>query len=266
MTFEWREVEEASFAVIGDPVSHSLSPAMHNAAFAHLSLPYRYVAIHVSPGEVCDALDRLTHLGYRGVNVTVPHKEEALGWVDHLDPFARRVGAVNTIRMADRAAANTDTPGFLDTLDELGLKPGRPAVVLGAGGSARGVCVALAEAGFDLRIWNRTRARAEHLIERLVVPATVMETPDLAEAGLIVNTTSAALKGGALELDWSGVPGDAVAYDLMYGEPTPFLEGARASGLKTVDGAALLVAQGARSLEYWLDVDAPRHVMREAIA
>ena len=144
--YPWREAPEAEFAVIGDPVGHSLSPRMHAAAYQALGLSYRYLAIHVLPGEVGQALARMESLGYQGVNVTVPHKEEALAWAKDSEPLARRVRAANTLRLADKACINTDAPGFLDTLSEFHPEP-RTAIILGAGGSARAIAVALMGAG-----------------------------------------------------------------------------------------------------------------------
>lgn len=264
--YSWREAPEAEFAVIGDPVSHSLSPRMHMAAFAAHGLPFRYVAIHVPAGEVRPALERLSSLGYQGVNVTVPHKEDAMEWCSGVEPFARKVRAVNTIRMSDRAGMNTDAPGFLDTLSDLGLRTGT-ALLLGAGGSARALTLALAEQGWRLRIFNRTRERAEEMIEGLGIEAELLWSPDPVGADLILNTTSASLQSADLGVDWSVASKGAVAYDLMYAkEPTPFLAGAAAHGLRTCDGLSLLVAQGARSFEWWIGIPGPREEMRRAIS
>jgi len=264
--FKWQEAPEAEFAVIGDPVSHSLSPRMHAAAFAAHGLPFRYLAIHVPVGEVRPALDRLCALGYRGVNVTVPHKEAAMEWCSGVEPFARHVRAVNTIRMSDRAGMNTDAPGFLDTLRDLGLKGGT-ALLLGAGGSARALTLALAEEGWRLRIYNRTPIRAEEMVESLGVEADLLASPDPAGVDLILNTTSASLQAADLALDWVRAPKHAVAYDLMYAkEPTRFLAAAASHGLRICDGLPLLVAQGARAFEWWIGIPGPRDEMRRAIA
>lgn len=264
--FPWQEAPEAEFCVIGDPVSHSLSPRMHTAALASIGLPHRYVAVHVPRGEVAAALDRLERLGYIGVNATVPHKEDALVWASFPDPFARRVRAVNTVRFSDRSGTNTDAGGFLETLADRNIEPGR-ALVLGAGGSARAVVAALAENGWSLRLWNRTAERAVQLQDELAPEADVCELPDPDDCGLVVNTTSASLQGEVIAVDWHRAPKHALAYDLMYAEkPTGFLQEARRNGHPICDGRALLVAQGALALEYWLDVRAPREVMARAIA
>jgi shikimate dehydrogenase len=233
---------------------------MHMAAYEVLGLPYRYVAVRVAAGEVGAALDHLKGLGYRGVNVTVPHKEEAFGWAASSDAFARRVGAANTFDLLSGACVNTDGPGFMDTTSSLVVGK---ALVLGAGGSARAIVAALVEAGWPVSIHNRTAAKAEALA--LEFGAEALSEPILDGADLVVNTTSASLQGETLACGWSSVSPDALAYDLMYGKPSPFLAEAAGFGLKTQDGLELLVAQGARSLEYWLGVEAPRDAMRKAL-
>ena len=264
--YSWREAPEAEFAVIGDPVGHSLSPRMHQAAYDALGLPYRYLAVHVPPGEVEPALARLASLGYRGVNVTVPHKEEALAWAEIVEPLARRVRAANTLRLADRACINTDAPGFLDTLADF-LPPRRTALLLGAGGSARAIAVALVESGYELTLYNRTQSKAEALASELgLPPSSVLAKADPEGAFLILNTTSASLSNAELPVVWANAGQDALAYDLMYSkEPTPFLRAAAVRSLATMDGRRLLAAQGARSFEWWLGVDAPQTAMLEAI-
>lgn len=255
----------AQFAVIGDPVKHSRSPRMHQAAYDELGLPYRYVALHVPVGDVHAALTHLVGLGYLGVNVTVPHKEEALRWASDADPLAHKVRAVNTLRLADGAGMNTDAGGFIDTLYDRGVQPGK-ALLLGAGGSARALAYALAEEGWELLIQNRTLERAEEMVKDLGIQAKVVRKADPDGAHLIVNTTSASLQGQAIDVKWENAFPYALAYDLMYGdEPTPFLAEARKHKLHTVDGSALLVAQGARAFEWWIGVPAPRDVMAAAI-
>ena len=284
--FEWPDAPEADYAVIGSPVHHSLSPIMHQAAYRALGLSYRYVAIHVPPGEVCRALDRLERLGYKGVNVTVPHKEEVLSCVEEVDAFARRVMAANTIKLrsphtplgtshhtrsvvgvdpetlGSRRAINTDAPAFIQTLGSLKLR-GRRAMILGAGGSARAIVAILADNGYQVQIHNRTTSRAIELVEQLGVSAAVLETPNL-NCDLIVNTTSAGLAGQSLGLDWSQAPPHAIAYDLVYGDTRFLLEASRA-GLKTIDGLPLLVEQGALAFEWWTGLGAPREAMLEAV-
>lgn len=266
MTFHWSEAPAADFAVIGDPVTHSLSPRMHDAAYAACGLPYRYVAIQVGRGEVSEALEVLRMQGYKGINVTVPHKEEALLWAQNVEPLAARVRAANTLRLADRACINTDAPGLLDTLKDFNPRT-KTALLLGAGGTARAVAVALLSVGYELRIHNRTLSKALNLAQELSLPPdSVLESADPSGAALMVNTTSASLQNDDLPILWDRVEVDALAYDMMYAKgSTPFLRSASAHGLETADGLPMLVAQGARAFEWWLGLVAPRKVMLEAI-
>jgi shikimate dehydrogenase len=262
--FEWREAPPGDFAVIGDPVSHSLSPRMHMAAFAQLGLPYRYLAIHVREAEVSEALDHLRALGYRGANVTVPNKREAYLWTCEADEFSTHIKAVNTLDIQGCRGTNTDGPGLLDTLHDLRLGEGSSALVLGAGGAARAAALALSTAGYRVAVYNRTKERAVQMVKELSVQADVVDVA-LAESDVVINATAAGLTGEAPEVVWSGTP--AIAYDMLYGAgPTPFLKQAMENGWKTVDGRALLVAQGVRSFEWWLGVPAPKEAMAEAVA
>ena len=258
--FEWCEAPAADFAVIGDPVSHSRSPQMHNAAFKELGLDFKYVAVHVLPGEVKEALSHLAELGYQGINVTVPHKEEAIGWCLHVDRFVTEVQAVNTIDLERHAGINTDANGFLATLPDV---PGKSALVLGAGGSARALARALVREGWTVRIHNRTAEKATALAA--AVGAQTADQPDPTGANLILNTTSASLGGEELPVLWDKADSGALAYDLAYGgELTPFLKAAAARGLATMDGLAMLVQQGALSLEWWIGANAPIETMMKA--
>lgn len=256
---EWRDAPAADFAVIGDPVSHSRSPRMHTAAYEALGLPYRYVAVRIPAGEVGEALDHLASLGYRGVNVTVPHKAEAMAWARHPDALAVRIGVANTIDLTDGRATNTDAPGFLDTISEFG--EALDIVILGAGGTARALAAVLPANGHRVRIWNRTRERAQELAAEFDL--LVIDEPTAA-AALVVNTTSVGLQNARLEIDWATARPATVAYDMVYGH-TQFLGEAHEHGLRTVDGKPQLVAQGARSFAWWLGIEPPRDVMMEAI-
>lgn len=260
VAYEWHEVPPADFAVIGDPVAHSRSPQMHEAAYRALGLNLRYVAVRVSAGKVGEALDHFREIGFKGVNVTVPHKVEAMDWADP-DELAEKIGAANTIDLHSRIATNTDAPGFLDTLEPLGLTQGARVLILGAGGSARAIAAVLPAAGYEVSIWNRTPTRAEELAREFGLNSVGLATADY---DLVVNTTSAGLSREGLPMGWDQALPGTVVYDLVYGN-TPFLQEAEARGLRTLDGKELLVAQGARSFEFWLGIAPPRDVMREAI-
>lgn len=264
--FEWRDAPAADFAVIGDPIKHSASPRMHQAAYRALGLPYRYVALRVESGEVCEALDHLRTLGYRGVNVTLPHKNEVLDWVSEVDEFAARVHSINTVRLSDRYGFNTDAPGFMETLRLLAVPPGTPTLLLGAGGSARALAAILSDEMYPLRIWNRTPGKAQALIDDLEIDAAAWDSPDITGAGLVVNATSSSLRGETLPIDWSLAAPGVLAYDIAYRlSPNPFLDQAEAHGIRNTDGSAMLVMQGALAFEFWLEVDAPHEAMWEAV-
>ena len=262
--FDWRKAPSGDFAVIGDPIEHSLSPQMHAAAFDSLAETYEYRAIRVQPGEVAAALQRLKYLGYRGINVTVPHKSEAFEACITTDEFARRAGVANTIRLEDMHGINTDGPGFIETLSGQ-VDLGEKVLLLGAGGSARSIALALALAGYNIRVFNRTLERAFSLVRELEIEAEVVDHPFVQDVQLMVNATSTSLQNVALPIAFDKAEPGCLAYDLVYGE-TPFLVEAARHGLRTMDGKALLVAQGALSQEFWLGRPAPRQIMMEAIA
>lgn len=282
--FEWRDAPQAEFAVIGDPVGHSLSPQMHQAAYDALGLGYRYGRVRVPPGEVAEALEHLAALGYKGVNVTLPLKEEAFRWATQPDVFTKRIGAANTLELSTKRATNTDGPGFMDTIEPLALPVPSRVLVLGAGGTARSILPKLVDAGQKVSLYNRTREKAEKLAEDLSLHCRIVDAPATAGFRLIVNATSAEAKGETLAVQWSDGAG-CTAYDTMYmdssnplappgemgqgvrdtGGTTSFLAEAAAHGWHTIDGRALLVAQGARSFAWWLGIDPPREVMLRAV-
>lgn len=261
---EWADAPAGDFAVIGEPVSHSLSPRMHAAAMRALALGFTYRAVRVPPGEVAPALARLASLGYRGVNVTIPLKQEAAEAARTRSEFAARCGAVNTLGLPDLHGINTDGDGFIETIRDL-VPPGGRVLLLGAGGSARAIALSLAIGGYNVRVFNRNAERAHALVRTLAIQAEVVDSPALQDVQLIVNATSASLSQESIPLRFADADPRALAYDLVYGE-TPFLREAASAGLETRDGKLLLVAQGALSLEFWLGVEAPRNAMREAIA
>lgn len=261
--FEWKDAPAADFAVIGDPVAHSLSPRMQTAAFQKVGLNYSYIAVRVPQSEFDEAVSHLQSLGFAGLNVTVPLKLLALKWCAKTD--AERYGAVNTLRLADRAGTNTDAPGFLQTLRDREISPCK-ALVLGAGGSARALCQALSEEGFELRVWNRTTDRAVAMVEESGVRAIVLDEPDPADCDLIVNMTASGLNRQELTIAWTNANQEAMAYDLWYTQGlTPFLQDAHTAGLKVCDGRALLVAQGALSFKWWTGLEAPQQAMMDAV-
>lgn len=264
--FEWREAPEGEYAVIGDPVSHSASPRMHAAIYRELGLDWRYRAVRVPAGEVGAALGRLRELGYRGVNATVPLKEEVFVWCRETEGIAGWVGAVNTVDLDSGRGVNTDAPGFLRTLEAFGVEPGATVLVLGAGGTARALIPAMREAGYRLRAWNRTKSKMLDLAAEFAPDMMVLDEIDPAGCEVVLNTTSASLGGEGLAVDWSRSPEAVLAYDMMYGEePTAFLRGAAAAERRGVDGSQMLVEQGALSFEWWTGKPAPREAMLRAV-
>lgn len=265
--------------IFGDPVEHSRSPAMHNAAFAALGLDYAYVAFRVRKADLGAAVRAIGALGLAGVNVTVPHKEAVLPLCDTLTARARRAGAVNTIVNRDGRLLgdNTDVVGFLRPLQKERLRlRDRAVVVVGAGGAARGVLVALAEAGVArVRLANRHVARARRLARSVGGPGmeveplplqAVAEASFLADAVLVVNTTSIGWRGERFPpLAYKATPSACLFYDLVYGRPTDFLERARRAGRRTLDGSEMLLHQGAAAFTLWTRRRAPLAAMRAAL-
>src|SRR3954451_12212589 len=232
---------------------------MHNAAFAELGLDWRYVKLPVPPELFERTVRALPGSGYRGANVTIPHKLAALALADGASEAARKIGAANTLTFgADGIEAdNTDAGGFLDALGE--SPAGRRALVLGAGGAARAVVWALVQAGAaDVSIWNRTPERAEELAAAF--GARAVRHPERAE--IAVNATSVGLHEGSLPLD--GLDPPAVAVELVYGNETSFTAWADGGGARVVDGLEVLVRQGALSFQRWTGMEPPLDVMREA--
>jgi shikimate dehydrogenase len=258
-------------AVIGDPVRHSLSPVIHNAAFEATGLDWVFVAFEVPVGAGAGAVGAMRTLGLAGLAVTMPHKSDVARAVDRLTPVAARLGAVNTVAWAGRELVgdSTDGPGFLDALrvDE-GFDPaGRRCLVVGAGGAARAVILALAEAGAaEIVVANRTRSRAE-LAVAVAPDVARLGSPDAAaEADLVVNATPLGMGGDeSLPVDPARLGPGQVVVDLVY-HPlvTPLLSAARARGAVAVGGLGMLVHQAAHQFRRWTGEDPPLGAMSAA--
>lgn len=256
--------------IMGWPVAHSRSPLLHGFWLKQTGIDGAYLPLPVQPGDIEQALRALPILGFRGCNLTIPHKRAALNVVDRVDPLARRIGAVNTIVVAEDGtlgASNTDIYGFRENLRERapGWNPmAGAAVVLGAGGSSRAVIAALVDAGVaEIRIINRTLSRAETLAaDLLTADARITVHPwdgisaVLEGAGLLVNTTSLGMSGELpLELDLSGLPLSAPVVDIVYVPlETRLLASARRRGHPVVDGLGMLLHQGRPGFEAWFGV------------
>jgi shikimate dehydrogenase len=255
---------------------------MHNAAFGKVGLDWEYRLLPTAPGSVEATLGALERDGCRGANVTVPQKQAVMPYLDDISESARVIGAVNTIvvRQGRLSGHNTDGDGFLAALREAGFEPaGRPALVLGAGGSARAVVSALAEAGSPVSIHNRTAERAASLVEHLRdmgVRSPLNSIPEDAELGdldlgrfdLLVNTTPVGMWPGADASPWPDtlqLPSHWSVFDLVYNpRETQLMAQARASGATAIGGLAMLVHQGAQAFELWTGMVPPTDVMRAA--
>jgi shikimate dehydrogenase len=254
--------------VLGWPVAHSRSPAMHNAALAELGLSdWRYQALPVPPALFEQTTRALGQSGFVGANVTIPHKHAALALADSASDAARAIGAANTLTFAPDgliAAENTDAPGLIAAIGE--SLAGRNALVLGAGGSARAAVWALGAAGANVSVWNRTSERAHSLADDLGASAVTSAQP----ADLLVNCTSVGLQAAddeleRLALDAALLGSYALVVDLVYrADQTELLRVAHERGARTVDGIDVLVAQGALSFELWTGRAAPRARMEAA--
>ncbi len=251
--------------VFGWPVAHSKSPRLHGYWLERHGIDGTYLPLPVAPENFAAAVRSLVHLGFRGANVTVPHKEAALALADEVDEDAKRIGAANTLifRDGEVLARNTDGFGFLANLEQgaPGWQPEAPALVLGAGGAARAVIVALLDSGCrELRLCNRTAERAEGLRaafgERVSVVPWEERADALADVGLLVNTTSLGMEGHApLTLELAALPTDAVVNDLVYAPlETHLLAAARARGNAVVDGLGMLLHQARPGFEAWFGV------------
>jgi shikimate dehydrogenase len=255
--------------VLGFPVAHSRSPDMHNAAFRALGLDWRYVKLPVPPVLFPETVRALPGSGFRGANVTIPHKHAALALADERTPSAAAIGAANTLSFLEGGgieAHNTDAPGFIAALgdDVRGLR----ALVLGAGGAGRAVAWALREAGAaEVMVWNRSPERATALAADLGVAQVLRPAP----CDLLVNATSVGLEPrldeeetlAALQLDELDPP--PIVADLVYGHaPSALLGWAARGGSRTVDGLEMLVRQGALSFQRWTGIEPPLDAMRAA--
>ncbi|BCA80221.1 shikimate dehydrogenase [Desulfuromonas sp. AOP6] len=269
--------------IFGDPVAHSLSPRMHNAALAAAGIDAIYVPFHVTPDNLAGAIQALRALSLWGVNLTVPHKEAVLPLLDRVTEQARLIGAVNTVTHEDGylVGHNTDAPGFLHALGvDLGFVPAKKKIlVLGAGGASRAALVALAQAGAaTIVIANRTPARARLLCESFSAffPGTDFACSSLdagelcqffAGVDLLVNTSAMGLKGeSCAHLPWHCLPEAACVYDMVYARGKTSLQiEAEKRGHSTADGRGMLIAQGEAAFALWTGQESPSGVMADSI-
>ncbi|MEY3302525.1 MAG: shikimate dehydrogenase [Pseudanabaena sp.] len=270
--------------VMGFPVSHSLSPVMHNAAIASMGFDYVYVPFPIPVEDLPAAIAGLKAIqSVQGFNLTIPHKVEVIPLLDEVLPIAKAVGAVNTVkRVGDRwVGTNTDVAGFLSPLKQLNCDWGNsPAVILGSGGAAKAVVAACLELGCPvIHVVGRDSKKMKkfhgamtsqlHDYNLRVHPWTSI--PHLLEvAGIVINATPIGMASDPntpiSEAEMDLLPDQAIAYDLIYTpRPTKFLQIAAARGLKAIDGLEMLINQGVIGLEFWLDQPVPIEIMRQAL-
>lgn len=273
----------ATLGIIGFPIGHSISPAFQQAALDYWGIDATYRAWEVAPEALADFIQGLRDPSVLGVNVTVPHKETAIPYLDEMDDWAAAAGAVNTIvnQSGRLTGHNTDGQGFLRALREAGdFDPqGRRVLLLGAGGGARAVVLTLAQEGVShLTIANRTVTWAEGLAELVrergaqsqAIPLTGDAlTAAAAQAELIVNCTTIGMAHGpnaaSSPLTWQQIPPVALVYDLVYNPlETPLLRAAARAGARVLGGIYMLVYQGAASFQMWTGREAPVEIMLEA--
>ncbi len=269
--------------IIGYPIAHSVSPAMHNAAFKHLRMNWSYDAYEVKPSDLADELDQLKAKGLVGFNVTIPHKEAIISLIDDVTKLPKMIGAVNTVRNDEGMLIgfNTDGPGFIGSLrEDAGLDPkGKSVVLIGAGGAAKAVAVVLAEAGASrLTITDIDAAKGEQLAEYVgslfgseaafAKPSSGALEDAMADADLIVNATPVGMHPRENESpieEGMRMKRGAVLFDLVYNPPrTRLMITAEQNGLRTFNGLGMLVRQGALAFTIWTEKEAPIDIMLKA--
>ena len=266
--------------VIGDPIEHSLSPILHNAAFNSLKLDYAFLAFKVKPAEVGNAISGMRALGIVGLNVTMPHKKSVISHLDEIDQTAKFLSAVNTIHNKNGKlfGFNTDGVGALKALKENGVNPaGKKVLLLGSGGAARAIAYALAKEADELVVLNRTVEQAKELASLLnrtfskkvvadsLTPSAIQE--NLRGCDILVNATSVGMKPNAnqsvIAPEW--LKPNLAVMDIVYNPiETKLAKDAKSAGAKVVSGVEMLIYQGAASFEIWTGKSAPVEVMRKA--
>lgn len=267
-----------TYCIIGDPVSHSLSPAMHNAAFKSLSLDYVYIAYKVSSHELESSVESLRSIKISGFNVTIPHKTAVLKCLDEADRLSRKAGAVNTVANIDGKfkGFNTDIQGFVQPLLNRSIDfKGLSVLLFGAGGSARAVVTSLSnvEGISKFVIANRTYSKSLELSKLADLNGLTCSVSTIEEAkvlakrfDLIVNATSVGLQSNESILDSADIDGNSTVYDLVYRPVmTKLLENAREKGARLIYGYEMLLEQGAQAFEIWTGLKAPIPAMKKAL-
>lgn len=264
------------YCLLGDPVGHSMSPAMHNAAFLNDGMNAVYLAFRIEGRGLKAFLQGAREMGISGMNVTIPHKSAVMAYLDGIDDHAHGIGAVNVIenRRGDHIGHNTDGRGAMDALRASGFVPSKrgKALLIGAGDTSRAIGYCLAECGMDILITNRSIPRARMLAAHLskLTDARVLEEgeEDLKAIDLVINCTPLGMAGfpDRLPMDPELITESMTVMDVVYNpKETRFLERAKGNGARTVQGHEMLLGQGARSYEIWTGSKAPVDVMRRAL-
>lgn len=257
------------FGLIGNPVGHSVSPPMHEAAYEACGMDARYVTFEPSEGALGRAIEGAEALGIAGLNVTIPFKERVASIVD-VDPLAGRIGAVNTIDFdGEPTGYNTDAAGLVRAFEHHDVDLSGSAVVVGAGGAGRAVAFALADEGLSVHVANRTVERAESLASEVPNASSGgLSTigSRLADADVLVNATSVGMNSEETPVPRTALHGGLTVLDAVYAPiETRLLREARSVGARTIDGAWMLLFQGVEAFEIWTGRDAPIDVMNEAL-
>jgi shikimate dehydrogenase len=267
-----------TYCIIGDPVYHSLSPSMHNAAFNSLGLNCTYIAFRVPKGQLEESINAMRAVGISGYNVTIPHKVDILKYIDHLDSSAVKATAVNTVHNVNGILKgyNTDIFGFIEPLRKRNINfNGMDILLLGAGGSAYAVIAALSEEkGINkIIISNRTQEKASKLAKKgkdLGLECQVIEMENIkniaVKSHLIVNTTPIGMNDEQSLIDYEHISKNTIVYDLVYKPVTTnLLENAKYAEAEVVYGYEMLLEQGARAFEIWTNLQAPRQIMKKSL-
>ncbi len=273
-------------ALIGNPVSHSLSPIMQNAAIQYLGLDLIYIAIPCREEDLELVLNSFKKINCKGLNITIPHKEKVLKLCNEICPVADKLKAINTLKLNSQkewSATNTDVDGFIDPLKTINLTNNK-SVVIGSGGAARSVIQGLINLNFStISVISRNKSSLKELIKNFEnqIEIQVFLSKDkrtqnlIEEANLIVNTTPVGMKTETTKENllpfgdtfWQSLNSSTIVYDLVYNPaPTPLLKFSAKKGCMTIDGLQMLIAQGAKSLSYWTNgLEVPIHIMYDAL-
>ena len=256
------------YGVFGNPVGHSLSPAMHNAAFKERELNAVYLAFGLEDAGAAVASMRALNMG--GASVTIPHKTDIMDHLDDVDAMAKRIGAVNTIvnRGGRLMGFNTDVTGAMRALEVKGGVTGKNVLMIGAGGAARAIGFGVVEAGGKLTIANRSAERGKALADELSADSLPLEGIDLEGYHVLINTTSVGMSPhvDAVPVALSGLSKETLVMDIVYNPlETALLAGARAVGCDTIDGTAMFVGQAVAQFELWTGLEAPDALMQSVV-